>query len=246
MRPVDRSPPIWSTSAMPTAMLSHPPVGRSQDHIGVMLVDDHQVVLQALTEHLARQGDIDVVGAAGSVREVGRADQVRPDVCVVDYSLPDGTGADACRQIKARWPQARIVILSGQRDDVAVLGSLRAGADGYLTKDQPLSAVMAAIRDVHAHRPILGPAMLGTLARSIPTAPERPVLRERLTARELMVLRELARGRSTRQIASDLRIAQGTVRRHVEAIRAKFGVSSKLEAVSEALRHHIVELAPVV
>lgn len=210
--------------------------------IKVLLLDDHESVVEALAGALEREDDIDVVCCAGSVHEVASCQRPRPDVAVVDYSLPDGTGADACRQIKARWPQTHILMLSGSGDREAVLGCIQAGADGFLSKTQRLSAVVGAIRDAFACRPIVSPELLGTIARTLPAEPPASGLRERLTAREHTVLRALAAGRSTRQIATDLAIAEGTVRRHVEAIRRKFGVATRLEAVTEALRHHIVEL----
>lgn len=188
-----------------------------------------------------------VVGSAGSVREVTELVVSSLDVAIVDYHLPDGTGADACRQIKARWPRARIVMLSGSGGPNTVLGSLRAGADGYVNKGERLSVVVDAVRNAFAHRPIIAAAQLGQIAHDLRLrareAPLRePPLREPLTSRELTVLKSLTLGQATRDIAEDLGISEGTVRRHVEAIRRKFGVASKLEAVSAALRHRIVEL----
>jgi DNA-binding NarL/FixJ family response regulator len=212
--------------------------------IRIFLVDDHSVVLEALASTLGRQHDMVVVGTAGSLREVADIVQVTPDVAIVDYYLPDGTGADVCRQIKARWPAARIVVLSGSDGHDTVLGALRAGADGYVSKGERLSVVVEAIRTAHARRPIIGPAQLGQLVRDLQSSPRAAPLREPLTSRELTVLKSLTLGRATRAIAADLGISEGTVRRHVEAIRRKFGVASKLEAVSAALQHRIVELPP--
>jgi len=200
------------------------------------------VVLEALASTLGRQHDMVVVGTAGTVREVADIVQVAPDVAVVDYHLPDGTGADACRQIKARWPAARVVMLSGSGGQDTVLASLRAGADGYVNKGERLSIVVAAVRNAHARRPIIGPAQLGQIVGDLRASPRAAPLREPLTSRELTVLKSLTLGRATRAIAADLGTTEGTVRRHVEAIRRKFGVASKLEAVSAALQHRIVEL----
>jgi DNA-binding NarL/FixJ family response regulator len=223
-----------------------PPEGGSAastpPRIRVFLVDDHSVVLEALASTLGRQHDMVVVGTAGSVREVADLVQVAPDVAIVDYHLPDGTGADACRQIKARWPGARIVMLSASGGQEMVLGALRAGADGYVNKGERLSVVVEAVRNAHARRPIIGPAQLGQIVSDLRASPRTAPLREHLTSRELTVLKALTLGKATRAIAADLGITEGTVRRHVEAIRRKFGVASKLEAVSAALQHRIVEL----
>ena len=209
--------------------------------IAILLVDDHQTVIEALRAVLQREPDMVVIATAGSVREVADLPQMAPDVAIVDYTLPDGTGADACRHIKARWPQARILMLSGTADDAAILATLRAGADGYVTKEQRLAVLLSAIRATHAHLPIVDPTMLGRIARGLHRDRPLPPVVESLTSRELSVLRGLAGGQSTRFIAADLGIAEGTVRRHVEAIRRKFGVTSRLEAVTKAIQHHVIQ-----
>lgn len=212
--------------------------------IAILLVDDHQTIIEALMGVLQREPDMVVIGVAGSVREVAGLPPRAPDVAIVDYTLPDGTGADACRHIKARWPQARIVMLSGTADDDAILFTLRAGADGYVAKAQRLAVLLSAIRATHAHQPIVDPTMLGRIARSLESQPPLAPLLEPLTSRELTVLRSLSGGQSTRGIATDLGIAEGTVRRHVEAIRQKFGVASRLEAVTKAIQHHVIQAPP--
>lgn len=212
--------------------------------IAILLVDDHQTIIEALKGVLQREPDMVVIGAAGSVREVADLPQMAPDVAIVDYTLPDGTGADACRHIKARWPNTRIVMLSGTADDDAILSTLRAGADGYVAKAQRLAVLLSAIRATHAHQPIVDPTMLGRIARGLQGQASAPPLLQPLTSRELTVLRALAGGQSTRGIATDLGIAEGTVRRHVEAIRRKFGVASRLEAVTKAIQHHVIQAPP--
>jgi two-component system NarL family response regulator len=215
--------------------------------IAILLVEDIALVREVLADALDRRSDMHVVGAASSLSELATAMGHHPDVALVDYALPDGTGVDACREIRARWPAAQIVMLSAQTDEASILASVQAGAVGYLSKGEHLSTVVRAVQDVHAGRPIISPAQLGRIARSLgadealshelPRAPH-PML----TSRELGVLRLLANGHGTREIAAELRIAEGTVRRHVEAIRGKLGVHTRLEAVSEGLRLHIVEL----
>lgn len=217
------------------------PANPAEQPIAVLLVDDHQTVVEALAGALERERDMVLIGSAGSVREVADLPHKAPDVAIVDYGLPDGTGADACRHIKARWPHARILVLSGVADDEAILSMLRAGADGYVTKSERLAVLVAAVRATHARQQIVDPTMLGRIARGLEGHAHRPPLVEALTSRELTVLRALAKGQSTRAIAADLHIAEGTVRRHVEAIRRKFGVASRLEAVAKAIRHHIIQ-----
>jgi DNA-binding NarL/FixJ family response regulator len=213
-----------------------------EHRIGLLLVDDHRAVLDALASAFEREPDMDVVGTAGSIREVADRNMPRPDVAVVDHGLPDGTGADACRLIKARWPDSRIVMLSATAADDDILAMVRAGADGYVTKGQRLSALVRVVRETHAGTPSVAPELLGRIARGLRTGPPTSNLAAPLTARELTVLRALAGGHSTRRIAAELVIAEGTVLRHVEAIRRKFGVPTRLEAVTKAIQLHIIQM----
>jgi DNA-binding NarL/FixJ family response regulator len=210
--------------------------------IRLFLVEDHRAVLEALASALNRRAGLTVVGTAGSVREVVEARGIRPDLAIVDYHLPDGTGADAGRQIGARWPGTRIVMLTASATEDEIIAAVRAGADAFLTKGESLARIVEVIRATMAGDPSISPSLLGRMAQDLADAPTRPALSEPLTSRELTVIRALAAGQSTRAIASELGISPGTVLRHVEAIRRKFNVHSRLEAVSEALRHHIVEL----
>jgi DNA-binding NarL/FixJ family response regulator len=211
------------------------------NRIELLLVDDHQAVVEALASAFGREPDIHVVCSAASVREVADCRAARPDVALVDFGLPDGTGADACRLIKARWPETRIVMLSATDHERDVLASIRAGADGYVTKGQRLAVLVGILRDAYAGKPVIAPELLGQIAQGLHDRPAEPFLAAPLTPRELSVLRALADGHSTHGIAEEMGIAEGTVLRHVEAIRRKFGVSTRLEAVTKAIQHHIVE-----
>ncbi|HEX2627175.1 MAG TPA: response regulator transcription factor [Candidatus Limnocylindrales bacterium] len=224
-----------------------PTTTQPHDVIDVLLVEDLALMREALTDALDRQVDMHVVGAAASLAELATAMTRHPDVALVDVTLPDGTGVDACREIRARSPRTRIVMLAVHADQAEILASIQAGAIGYLSKGEHLSTVVRAVHDAHVGRPIISPAQLGRIARSLgaddgamPAATRAP--HDMLTPRELAILRLLANGNGTRAIAAELRIAEGTVRRHVEAIRGKLGVHSRIEAVTEGLRLHIVEL----
>src|SRR5438477_12228822 len=113
--------------------------------IRVLLVDDHQLLTGALSQMMSREPDLRVVGVAGSVAEAKTMSRERVDVVLMDYRLPDGTGAEATRAIKARWPAARVVMLTALNDDETVLESIQAGADGYLTKDKAVEEVVGAV-----------------------------------------------------------------------------------------------------
>ena len=217
--------------------------GQGHGTIRVILVDDHLLILDALTRALQSEPDIAVIGTAASLHELealGHAPGHQPDVVIMDLGLPDGSGIDGCRLVRARWPGTRIIILSGSDDAADVLAAVEAGADGYLLKANRVRTVIAAVRAAVAGEVLVSPDLLGTIARRLAGRPTKQVLAQPLTPRELTVLRLLSLGHSTRAIASKLELSQGTVRVHVEAIRRKFNVSSRLEAVSAAIQHRIV------
>jgi DNA-binding NarL/FixJ family response regulator len=212
--------------------------------IRVMFVEDHQLLAEALAALLAREPDIEVVGVAGSVAEAKVMARERLDVVLMDYRLPDGTGADATRAIKARWPAARVVMLTAVKDDETVLESIQAGADGYLTKDRAADDVVQAVRAAYAGETLLPRSVIIEIARRVAASRERGEDRrivEPLTPRELEVLRALTDGLSTPEICERLYIAPNTLRTHVQNIMGKLRVHSKLEAVAFALKNRLVE-----
>jgi DNA-binding NarL/FixJ family response regulator len=212
--------------------------------IRVLLVDDHQLLTGSLAAVLSREPDIEVVGQAGTVADARAMSRDRLDVVLMDYRLPDGTGAEATRAIKARWPSAHVVMLTALNDDETVLESIQAGADGYLTKDRAVDEVVGAVRAAHAGETLLPRSVIMGIAQRVAAARDRTVERrpiEPLTPRELEVLRALAEGLSTPEISERLFIAPNTLRTHVQNIMGKLRVHSKLEAVAFALRHRLVE-----
>jgi DNA-binding NarL/FixJ family response regulator len=210
----------------------------------VLLVDDHQLLTDSLARILAAEPDLEVVGIAGTVAEAKQLARERMDVVLMDYRLPDGTGAEATRAIKQRWPTARVVMLTAVQDDETVLESIQAGADGYLTKDRAVEDVVAAVRSARAGETLLPRSVIIGIAQRVASArerqPERPAL-EPLTARELEVLRALAEGLPTPEICERLFISRNTLRTHVQNIMMKLHVHSKLEAVTVALRYRIID-----
>jgi DNA-binding NarL/FixJ family response regulator len=212
--------------------------------IRVLFVEDHQLLAEALSAMLAREPDMTVVGIAGSVTEAKALSRERIDVALMDYRLPDGTGAEATRAIKARWPAARVVMLTAVKDDETVLESIQAGADGYLTKDRAADDVVQAVRAAYAGETLLPRSVIVEIARRVAAARERGDDRrivEPLTPRELEVLRALTDGLSTPEICERLYIAPNTLRTHVQNIMGKLRVHSKLEAVAFALKNRLVD-----
>jgi DNA-binding NarL/FixJ family response regulator len=212
--------------------------------IRVLLVDDHQLLTGALSRMLGSESDIHVVGVAATVAEAKAIARERLDVVLMDYRLPDGTGAEATRAIKARWPAARVVMLTALNDDETVLESIQAGADGYLTKDRAVEDVVNAVRAAHAGETLLPRSVIVGIAQRVAAARDRGTERRQidpLTPRELEVLKALTEGLSTPEICDRLLIAPNTLRTHVQNIMGKLRVHSKLEAVAFALRNRLVE-----
>jgi DNA-binding NarL/FixJ family response regulator len=212
--------------------------------IRVLLVDDHQLLTDSLARLLAAEPDIEIVGIGASVADAKHLAQRRMDVVLMDYRLPDGTGADATRAIKARWPSARVVMLTAVQDDETVLESIQAGADGYLTKDRAVDDVVATVRSARAGETLLPRSVILGIAQRVAGARDRQAERapiEPLTARELEVLQALAEGMTTPDICAKLFISRNTLRTHVQNIMMKLHVHSKLEAVTVGLRHRIIE-----
>ncbi len=212
--------------------------------IRVLLVDDHKLLTDSLARMLGSEPDLEVVGVAGSVAEAKQLARERMDVVLMDYRLPDGTGAEATRAIKARWPSARVIMLTAVQDDETVLESIQAGADGYLTKDRAVEDVVATVRAARAGETLLPRSVIIGIAQRVAIAQERPPERaaiEPLTPRELEVLRALSEGLATPDICDRMSISRNTLRTHVQNLMMKLHVHSKLEAVTIGLRYRIIE-----
>jgi DNA-binding NarL/FixJ family response regulator len=214
--------------------------------IRVLLVDDHRALADALSRLLAGEPGISVVGTAYSAASARALLREPIDIVLMDYALPDGTGAELTRAVKVRWPKALVIMLTAHDDDATVLDSIQAGAEGFLAKTASIEDILYAIRSAHAGETLLPPSVIAKIALRVriarrqgsDTAPIEP-----LTARELEILRALSAGRTTQQICQSLSIAPNTLRTHVQNITAKLHVHSKLEAVVFALRSGLVEPA---
>ena len=141
--------------------------------IRVLFVEDHQLLADALSLLLGREPDIEVIGVAGTVAQAKAMSDQRLDVVLMDYQLPDGTGAEATRAIKLRWPRARVVMVTALSDDETLLESIQAGADGYLTKDRAAEDVVQAVRAANAGETLLPRSVIVEIARRVATAKER-------------------------------------------------------------------------
>jgi DNA-binding NarL/FixJ family response regulator len=211
----------------------------------VLIVDDEKLIAEMLAEVIGGEPDMAVVGVAGTVAAATALAARQPDVVLMDYRLPDGTGAAATRLVKARWATARVVMLSALHDDETLMESIQAGADGFLTKESAIDDVVAAVRRVHAGEILLPSAVIGEIAKRVADGRANvatPSLAEPLTARELVILRVLATGASTEAMCERLSVSPNTLRTHTGHILHKCGVHSKLEAVVYGLRHGLLEV----
>jgi len=207
--------------------------------IRVLIVEDHQVVAEALELALGRNPRMRVIGRAGSAAEAVRlASEERPSVVLMDYYLPDATGAEAAAAIRRRAPGVAVVMLSAEGSHEALLASVEAGASGYLLKTQAAAQVVEAVQRAAEGEMLVPAAILaGLLSRQrqrTQRETERERLRRLLTPREHEVLELMARGLDNRAIASRLQIALNTVRGYVQSVLEKLEAHSKLEAVARA------------
>jgi DNA-binding NarL/FixJ family response regulator len=209
--------------------------------IRILIADDHPIVREGLTAVLETQPDFAIVGAAASgTAAVERAAELRPDVILLDLALPELDGVAALRQIRAADPGAHVIIFTAFDTDERILAAVQAGAQGYLLKGAPREELFQAIRVVHSGGSLLQPVVAARLLRQFSGA--AAALPEQLTERELEVLRQLAKGRQNKEIATELWISERTVKFHVSAILAKLGVGNRTEAVSKAAQLGLVEL----
>ncbi|MCL7452913.1 MAG: response regulator transcription factor [Anaerolineae bacterium] len=201
----------------------------------ILLVDDHVLFREGVESLLAAQPDLDVIGEAGSVAEaIALARQFQPELILMDFVLPDGTGLDATTAILADLPQVQIVFLTFHDDDERLFAALRAGAKGYLLKNVSSAELLAKLRGVRDGQAALTPdkvtRVLDEFARQAPAPAQPEAVTEELTPREREVLAELATGASNHEIAVRLVISVSTVKKHVTSILDKLNVPNRREA----------------
>ena len=208
--------------------------------IRVVLADDQLLFREALHSLLAAQPDIQVVGEAGDGEQTLRlVADLRPDIVLMDVQMPILDGVAATRQIRENYPECYTILLTTFDDDEYVFEGLRAGAIGYLLKDAPAQRLIEAIHIAARGETFLQPSIAAKVVAELnrqsasPISPQKS-LTEPLTAREIDILRMLARGRSNREIATELVITEGTVKNHVTAILGKLGVRDRTQAVLKA------------
>ena len=203
--------------------------------IRVMLVDDHPVVCLGLATMIDSQPDMTVVAQANNGRDaVVLFEQHRPDVTLIDLRMPEQSGVDAIREIRARHRNAVFIVLTTYQGDEDIHKAMEAGAQGYLLKGMPHNDLLDAIRRVRAGSQVLPQSVKDTIANRLPSSA--------LSPRELQILELIVKGLSNKQIADRLGITEGTVKWHVNAILGRMNVSDRTQAAVAALNRGIVQL----
>jgi NarL family two-component system response regulator LiaR len=210
----------------------------SAPRIRVMLVDDHAMVRKGLATFLKVYDDLELAGEASSGQiAVQLCDQIQPDVILMDMVMPDMDGATATRLIRKKNGSIQVLALTSFKEESLVQNALQSGAIGYLLKDVSADELAQAIRAAHAGRSTLSPEAAQALVHSV-SQPPAPGFD--LTERELVVLALMVEGLNNTQIAARLIVSPSTIKSHVSNILSKLGVASRTEAVTLALRSHLL------
>jgi len=201
----------------------------------LLVVDDHEVVRQGLVALLDRRAGFQVVAQAGSVQEaIAQARLHRPDIVVLDVRLPDGSGVEACREIRAELPETRVIMLTSFPDEEAVLSAIVAGASGYLLKQIRARDLVAALEAVGRGESLLDPAVTERVlerVRRIATGKSNDELSV-LTSQEQKILMLVAEGKTNKEIAADVFLSDKTVKNYVSSILSKLNLERRAQAAA--------------
>ncbi len=210
----------------------------SRPPIRVLIVDDHIMVRRGLATFLRAFSELALAGEAGSGEEAIRLSaELHPDVILMDMMLPGMSGPEATRVIRQRQPEVQVLALTSFKEGDLIRDALEAGAIGYLLKDVSADELASAIRAAYGGRATLSPEATQSLVQ---TASQPRAISFELTERERVVLGLMAEGLSNTQIAARLVVSPSTIKSHVSAILTKLGVASRTEAVTLAMRQHLV------
>jgi DNA-binding NarL/FixJ family response regulator len=214
----------------------------------VLIVDDHALFRRGLQMVLKQEEDIEVVGEAGDGHEaVGKAQELMPDVILMDVRMPRRSGIEATQQIKDALPHVKILMLTISDEEADLYDAIKAGASGYLLKEISIDEVADAIRSVWQGQSRISPSMASKLLTEFAAMSKRADERQqlpapRLTEREMGVLKLVAQGLNNRDIAKELFISENTVKNHIRNILEKLHLHSRMEAVVYAVREKLLEI----
>jgi len=216
--------------------------GSTAHPLRLLVVDDHEVVRQGLVALLGRREEFQMVGEAGTVAEaIEAARRVQPDIVIMDVRLPDGSGVEACREIRAELPSTRVVILTSYPDEDAVLSAIVAGASGYLLKQIRARDLVAALLSVGRGESLLDPAVTERVlerVRRIATGAYTDEMAQ-LTQQEQKILALVAEGKTNKEIAADVFLSDKTVKNYVSSILSKLNLERRAQAAAFVAKHRI-------
>ena len=205
--------------------------------VRVFLLDDHEIVRRGVKELLEADGDLEVVGEAGTAAEaLARIPPTRPGVAVLDVRLPDGDGVQVCREIRSAHPEVQCLMLTSFADDEALFQAIMAGASGYVLKQIKGADVVEAVRAVASGRSLLDPSVTARVLERLRSGSEEDELLARLSPQERNILRLIADGLTNRQIAEDVHLAEKTVKNYVSNLLSKLGMERRTQAAVYAAR----------
>jgi two-component system, NarL family, response regulator DevR len=205
--------------------------------VRVFLLDDHEIVRRGVKELLETDGDLEVVGEAGTAAEaLARIPPTRPDVAVLDVRLPDGDGVQVCREIRSAHPDVQCLMLTSFADDHALFQAIMAGASGYVLKQIKGADVVEAVRSVASGQSLLDPSVTARVVERLRRGPEEDELLARLSPQERNILRLIADGLTNRQIAERVHLAEKTVKNYVSNLLSKLGMERRTQAAVYAAR----------
>jgi len=217
--------------------------GETRYKTKILLADGHYIVRQGIRRIFEAEPDFEVVGEANDGKQAVRlAQQLRPDLVLMEAQISKLDSVETTRQIKAGHPEGRVLILTASEEDEYIIGLIAAGASGYLLKSACGEELVQGVRSVRAGDFVCGEALAQRLFKRTARLPVAVSSAEHLTRRELDVLKLTARGLSNEKIADQLGIGSRTVKQHLMNTYAKMGVSSRMEAVSKALREGWISL----
>ena len=218
------------------------------ESIRVVIVDDHALFRRGLELVLSEEPDIKVVGeAADGIEAVHRAEEMTPDVVVMDVRMPRSTGIEAARRIRERLPDTKVIMLTVSDNEEDLYAAVKAGASGYLLKEISIEELADAVRAVARGHSLISPSMASKLLSEFNALVQQAEERHRtllpsLTPRELDVLKLVAKGLSNREISEELYISENTVKNHVRNILEKLHLHSRMEAVVYAMREKLLDV----
>ena len=213
--------------------------GRAPVALTLLIVDDHEVVRQGLSAMLDRRPGLQVVAEAGTVAEaVDAARRYRPDLVIMDVRLPDGSGIEACRDIRAELPETRVVMLTSYPDEEAVIAAIIAGASGYLLKQVRARDLVAALEAVGRGESLLDPAVTGKVLERMRriASSDQPDELAALTQQERKILAFVAEGMTNKEIAAQVFLSDKTVKNYVSSILAKLNLERRAQAAAYVAR----------